>query len=217
MILGPATTDTLASSTHATVVLPDQVARFTIEQYEQMIDAGVFDSAAGSPRQRVELLEGVLTQMSPIKEPHAAVVDELNYWAIDHFDRQQYRVRVQGPVQFPPATSVPEPDVTVLKLPRQKKVWPSGREVALMIEVSDTTLVKDLGYKANLYAAGGVPEYWVVDIPNHQVHVHRLPTGDAYSEVTIYQGDQKFVALGIAEGEQAAAETSCDQIFSVLG
>jgi Uma2 family endonuclease len=50
--------------------------------------------------------------------------------------------------------------------------------VALLIEVSDSTLEIDLGRKADLYANAGVPEYWVVDVIENRVLLHANPRSD---------------------------------------
>ena len=51
----------------------------------------------------------------------------------------------------------------------------------LLIEVADTSLDSDCGEKAELYAAAGIQDYWVVSLPERLVHVYRQPTGGTYS------------------------------------
>ena len=58
---------------------------------------------------------------------------------------------------------------------------PAG-SVALIVEVADTTLEFDLGPKAALYAAAGIPEYWVVDLPNKLLHQHRASDAAGYGK-----------------------------------
>ncbi|MEM6906148.1 MAG: Uma2 family endonuclease, partial [Pseudomonadota bacterium] len=59
----------------------------------------------------------------------------------------------------------------------------AGPDFDLIIEVSDATLTQDLGWKAERYARHGVAEYWVVDLVNRLLHIHRGPGEDGYGEV----------------------------------
>ena len=53
----------------------------------------------------------------------------------------------------------------------------------LVIEVSNTSLQKDRGLKTALYASAGVPEFWLVNLPERIVEVHRMPAAGRYGEV----------------------------------
>lgn len=57
---------------------------------------------------------------------------------------------------------------------------PFPADVELLVEISDVTLRLDLTLKAGLYARAGIPEYWVLDLPNRRLNVFRNPSGDAY-------------------------------------
>lgn len=59
-----------------------------------------------------------------------------------------------------------------------------GPDALLVIEVSDTTLRKDVDVKRPLYARHGVPEVWIVDLKNNRIHFHRARKGDRYRDVT---------------------------------
>jgi Uma2 family endonuclease len=66
----------------------------------------------------------------------------------------------------------------------------TGADCLLVIEVSDTTLAWDLNRKAARYALGGVREYWVVDVPERRVHVHRLGADGQYGQPSVVAADQ---------------------------
>jgi Uma2 family endonuclease len=84
-------------------------------------------------------------------------------------------------------TSEPEPDVAVMNVPMTALTGnPTATQVVLVVEVSDTTLQYDLTVKAGLYARAQIAEYWVVDINNRQLHVHRQPQNGAYRSVVPY-------------------------------
>ncbi len=71
----------------------------------------------------------------------------------------------------------PQPDVALLR-PRPDfyaTATPTAADILLLVEVADTTLRTDLGRKARIYASGGVIEYWVIDLNNRVVYVHREP------------------------------------------
>ena len=78
--------------------------------------------------------------------------------------------------------SVPEADI-VLTTQRDGGVV-AADTVALAVEVADTTLNIDLGRKARLYAAAGVPEYWVIDMQVGRIVVQAEPEGDRYTRRT---------------------------------
>jgi len=81
------------------------------------------------------------------------------------------------------ATSEPEPDVALFP-PGGYRGSGHPTTATLLIEVSNSSLRRDLILKARIYAQGGVPDYWVVDLVHREVVVHRSPTPDGYAEVT---------------------------------
>jgi len=81
--------------------------------------------------------------------------------------------------------SEPQPDVAVLK-PRADDYEtgaPGPGDVLLLIEVADTSLDFDRSVKAPLYAGSGIAEYWIVNLAERVVEVHREPTGGRYALV----------------------------------
>ena len=192
------------------LAIPDCVYRLTVQQYHTMVDAGCFDSDELA-RPKLELLEGVLVTMSPIRPPHRLLVDELMYWALDHLDRREFRVSVQNPIEIPSSNSEPEPDLVVFRPYEPGMRHASEQDLLLIIEVAETSLVKDLGQKLRVYASAGVPEYWVVDIPGRQLHVHRRPQGDCYDEVAVLPQSESASPL---IDEKATLDLS--KLFAVL-
>ncbi len=67
---------------------------------------------------------------------------------------------------------------------------PSSEEVFLLVEISQSTLAKDLETKKPVYAAAGIPEYWVLDLVNSLLIVFRNPQGSNYlSQQELNSGD----------------------------
>ena len=79
------------------------------------------------------------------------------------------------------ATSEPEPDVMVIRgQPRDYlEHHPLARELALVVEVSDSSLRHDQGFKKAIYAAAAIPVYWIINLIDRQVEVYTDPTGPA--------------------------------------
>ena len=174
-----------------------------IEHYELMVERGVLGED-----DHVELLNGMLSKMSPQGDDHAELVWWLNERFTLHAPAGGYAVRPQLPMRLPPA-SMPEPDLALAARPPERRGHPAHAWLA--IEVSVTSQATDLGVKAELYAAAGIYELWVVDVPTRTVHVHRSARGGVYQDVT-----------RVAEGElrcRAAAVPSVDVdvLFGVLG
>jgi len=143
-------------------------------EYDRLVALGTFEG------ERIELIEGALRRMSPIGPPQASTVDDLNQLLVLALAGRA-RVRVQGSFAAGELSEL-EPDVSILPLGNYRSAHPS--EAHLVIEVADSSLYYDRGEKAQLYASCGVPEYWIVNLVDRVVEVHREPTVGGYREVT---------------------------------
>jgi Uma2 family endonuclease len=151
------------------------VRRWTRQDYDRMIDVGLFP-----PGTRAELLDGVVLEMSPQNSPHATAVCLVEE-ALRQVFRQGYHVRVQLPLALDPL-SEPEPDVAVV--PGGPRDYRDHHPTAalLIVEVADTTVTHDRNRKGSLYARSGIEEYWLVNLPARRVEVYRhpVPQAEAY-------------------------------------
>lgn len=144
--------------------------------YEMLAAAGALDGL------RTELIDGGIVVLSPQYRPHGFIKDELAYRlrrALESMGAALHVATEQSVVLA--AHSEPMPDVILTSEPQGVGGIP-GFSVRLIVEVSDTTLIMDLDEKAGLYAAAGVPEYWVADVNGRVVHQLWLPTDDGYAE-----------------------------------
>jgi len=141
------------------------VHKFTRDEYYRMAEAGLFRD------ERVELLDGEIITMSPKLTPHAFAVNRLMYELITKLGTSAL-VRVQDPIVLN-NWSEPEPDIAVCQPDpnRYLQEHPRADQVLLVIEVADTSLTYDRTRKARAYAASGIPEYWIVNIPNRRIEV----------------------------------------------
>ena len=155
---------------------------FTVEQYYKMAEVGIL-----RPSDRVELINGEIIQISPIKSTHASIVDTLAENLIGDL-RGKAIIRVQNPLSID-NHSEPEPDLLVAKLQKNKyrSRHPQPKDVLLLIEVSDSTLEKDRKMKLELYAKAKIAEYWIVNIPEKQIEIYRKPSGKKYKEKSIFR------------------------------
>ena len=153
--------------------------RVTVGEYYRMGEAGIL-----APDARVELIEGEVIDMAPMKSAHAWMVNLLAA-RLHEAARGRALVTCQTPLRLD-GHSEPEPD---LMLVRQRAAGyaaqhPSPADVLLLIEVADTSLDYDRLVKMPLYARHGVAEAWIVDLQNRQVRFFRRPAGDGYADIT---------------------------------
>ncbi len=146
--------------------------RFTVNEYDEMIARGILNE-----NDRVELIRGEIVDKMPIGPRHAACVKRLNA-LFQLLYRGRWTVSVQDPIAFD--DSKPEPDIALLR-PREdyySEGTPQPSDILLVIEVADFSLDFDRDTKAALYAEAGIPEYWIVNLIDNCLEVHRGPKAD---------------------------------------
>jgi Uma2 family endonuclease len=155
--------------------------RLTADEYQRMIRAGILREG-----ERVELLDGELYQMAAQGSPHFACVMRLNQWFIVSLG-DRATVGTQGAMRLS-AYSEPEPDIALFRYRDDfyEDALPRPDDVLLIIEVANTSLRHDRDRKLPLYAAGGVPEVWIVDLRRRRVLVYRDPSPDGYRQSITY-------------------------------
>lgn len=152
----------------------------TLDEYERMCEAGVFE-----PDARVELIRGEIVDMPPSGPEHESIVARLDR-IFNRLAGDAALVWPQGnAVRIPGTDSRPQPDITILRwrddFYREKR--PSPEDVILLIEVSETSLKYDRGSKLTLYAEAGIAEYWVVNVKGGVVEVYTDPSEGEHKSV----------------------------------
>lgn len=169
-------------------------ARLTLDEYDRMIERGVFEHD-----RRIELIYGELREMSPIGDPHRDAVNALtnDWFAVQSTAdfRAKVTVQVQSPIRLPAQASSPHPDMSWIA----KRVAGTGArgpdEVFLVIEVVDSSLDDDRGEKAQLYADAEIPDYWIVNLVDRCVEVRRDPQGGHYQSRTTHSPGEEIRPL----------------------
>ncbi len=146
------------------------IFQLSIDQYHQMIRTGIL-----TEDDPIELLDGWLVYKMPKNRPHVMATRHTRDLIERHLPTGWY-VDSQEPITL--ETSEPEPDVCVVRgvLDDYPNYHPRAQDIALLVEVSDTTLDRDRGFKKRLYAQAGIPIYWVVNLQDRQVEVYSQPS-----------------------------------------
>jgi len=163
--------------------------RFTLAEYHRMVEVGILTDG-----ERVELISGEIIKKLAQGRRHRAFVDNLNQILVARLAGRAI-VSIQMPIVLSDDTE-PEPDVQIL---RRRAVPDKEREgdasdALLVIEVAEGSLGYDRTTKLKLYAAAGIPEYWVVNCVAESIEVHRIPGADGYRDVTRVAGPTSTVA-----------------------
>jgi len=147
----------------------DLILRLSIEQYHAIIQAGILTSDDS-----VELLEGWLVFKRPKNPPHR-VTTRLVRTALENILPAGWYVDSQEPIAL--SNSEPEPDIVVVRGDTRQYLdrHPRAEDIALIIEVSDTTLQRDRTVKKRIYARAGISIYWIVNLVEEQVEVYSQP------------------------------------------
>ncbi len=165
-------------------------------EYDQLVSLGAFQD------ERIELLEGALVAMSPIGEPHNLAVQRLTHLLVLALHK---RAAVRCQMSFAALEfSEPEPDLAVVPLSENDTAHPS--EAFLIIELAESSLALDRGKKLRLYASCGVPEYWIVNLPERSIEVYTQPSPGAYAHVERYEREQSIRLLAFDDVVVALAD-----------
>jgi Uma2 family endonuclease len=177
-------------------ILPELPRPLRRTEYEQLAESGAFED------ERVELLRGVIVRMTPPRPPHDATIERLTELFVLRLSSRA-RVRIQG--SFAAGDdSQPQPDIAVVERRDHDDAHPDA--AFLIVEVADASLRKDRGAKAEIYAAAGVPEYWVVDVNGKLIEVSTAPADGVYGSVSVYRTGERIRLSAFDDVEVAVDE-----------
>ena len=153
----------------ATQVPPFPAYRFSVDQYHRIIEKGILNA-----NDRVELLEGWIVKKMALNPPHNIAITRINRRVLRILP-EEWLLQIQGAITL--RGSEPEPDFAIIRGPERaySRRKPRPRDVALLIEVADSSLLQDRLLKSQLYAAARIPEYWIINLVAARVEVYTQP------------------------------------------
>jgi Uma2 family endonuclease len=164
-----------------------QRVRFTPEMLHQLRELGVLDAQT-----RYELIEGDIYPTTPEGPEHAALGTALAYRLLERRSTD-WHVRIEKPLRLGDSEVIPDLAVVPGRPSDYRTQHP---ETALLIvEIAHSSLPRDRLLKLPLYARAGIPEYWIVNLAERQVEVHRTPAGDSYQSVQVYTAEAMLALL----------------------
>jgi Uma2 family endonuclease len=166
------------------------------QEYERLVELGLFH---GKP---VELIGGQLLVAEPQGSYHAnavSVADDVLRSVLP----PGWVTRAQMPVALD-EESEPEPDIAVVQATRADLWDAHPTQPALAVEVADSSLAFDRDVKGSLYARAGIADYWIVNLIDHLVEVHRDPRPDTaapygwrYGAVQVFGREDSIALLAL--------------------
>jgi hypothetical protein len=170
---------------------PRSLYRMSLAKYEAMIQSGIFTN-----RDRLVLIEGYLVEKMTQHPPHT-ISQELCRAGLARVIPAGWHVRGEKPVRIPSRVSMPEPDVVVARGEIRDYLAgdPEPDDVALVVEISDSSLDDDRNVMMRVYGGGGVSRYWIVNLVDRQVEVYSSPSGSkepvGFRHCEVYQIGQE--------------------------
>jgi Uma2 family endonuclease len=183
----------LSSADPGLMIVLDRQRRLSVGDYHRMTEAGILGED-----DRVELLEGVIVEMSPQGPRHARLIQRLCDPTFASVPPDQV-VRCQLPLTFD-RDSEPEPDVSIVRRADAASDTSHPSTAALVFEVAGESLQKDRLTKSALYAGAGIPEYVIVNVEERCLEVHRDPDPPSrrYRTLVTLTGEQGFESAAVA-------------------
>jgi Uma2 family endonuclease len=163
--------------------------RMTVDQYERLVSTGFFDGDA------VELINGLLVKRMGKNPPHSWTVEALRE-AIGPLLAPGWSFRQEQPLAIPFINEL-EPDLVIVSGSRDDYLnrHPIPDDVALLVEVADSTLERDRGAKLLAYSRGGVQVYWIVNLIDGQLELYTRPSATGYTEKRVIDSNGEAALL----------------------
>lgn len=167
---------------------PFPVHRFSVQEYHRLAESGILQED-----DELELLQGWLVPKMTKNPRHDATITRVER-VLRNLLPRGWMLRIQSAITT--ADSEPEPDLAIVRERDDDYAasHPAPVDIGLIIEVADTSLVRDR-QKASVYAAAGIAEYWIVNIHQNLVERYLEPdeAGSArYLQVTQVSLDQQI-------------------------
>jgi Uma2 family endonuclease len=180
---------------------PDVERGYSVDAYFCLVTDGLL-----GPRDRVELLDGVIVAEPPMEPPHASGISATTEAILGVVGRRAL-VRIQAPLIADPF-SAPEPDIAVVAGTWRDYVDRHPTTALLVVEVSDSSLQQDRLSKSRIYAGAAIPDYWIVNLRDDCVEVFRQPdaTRRVYAERAVAQRGERLDLVALPGAAVAVSE-----------
>lgn len=170
------------------------MARFSVARYQRMIETGIL-----TPDDKVELLENYVVLKMSRNPRHDSTVQRMLRPLLGPIP-VGWDLRVQSAVTL--ADSEPEPDFAIVRgsAVNYENRHPGPDEIGKLIEVADSSLLRDQRDKTRIYARANIVIYWIVNLVDRRIEVYSQPSGPTalpcYGSFQTYQpGDQVPIVL----------------------
>jgi len=167
--------------------IPSPLYQMTVEKYEAMVASGVF-----SRNDRLHLISGYLVAKMTQNPPHW-VADQLCGAELTRIvPAATYFVTTAKPIRLPRQASEPEPDRCVVRgaIRDYENRHPGPEEIALVVEVADSSLAGDRQMATQVYGPAGIPIYWIVNLVQRQIEVYTCPGPQGYGSCVVFAEGQ---------------------------
>lgn len=165
-------------------------AKWSLNDYHQMIESGLLAERS------LELINGEIIEMSPEGIAHSFYCRGTAKYLCSLLGNRA-EISEAHPITLP-NDSEPEPDIAIVRTPDTlyQTHHPFPEDIFWLIEIANTTLVKDLGVKRDIYAFAGIPEYWVMNLQTLELVVFRDPIDNEYrSKICLSSGTISSLAF----------------------
>ena len=168
--------------------------RITTDRYLRMVKARIF-----TEKDPVFLWRGRLVEKMTKGRQHSKAVTKL-YKKLIGLMPEGWYVEQEQPMEIPD-DGMPEPDISVIRgaVDDYPDRAPSSKDVALVVEVADSSVSADSGAVLEMYASEAIPVYWILNVPSRWIEVHIRPSGPAqfpsYRERRIYSLDEEVPVI----------------------
>lgn len=172
------------SATPVTYDTVSALARLSVAQYQQMIAEGILND-----EEKVELLEGYMVPKMPRNPPHDGTIQVINK-RLARYLPAGWDIRVQLTLAL--TDSQPEPDLAITRGDETTYLTrhPIVSDVGWLIEVADSSLLRDQRDKTRIYARAGIPIYWIINLVDRRIEVYSQPSGPV--PIPVYAATQNY-------------------------
>jgi Uma2 family endonuclease len=180
--------------------------KFTVEQYHQMAEQEILNH-----QENLELIQGEIVTMSPIGFRHAATINRLLNSFLELQLAGKAIISIQNSIALG-EHSEPQPDVVLLK-PTETFYGdrlPEAKDILLLIEVADSSLIYDQTVKVPLYAQHQITEVWLINLNQQQLERYTGPQNNSYQNKTIFYPNQGIISLAFPELTRKLSITAGD-------